>query len=216
MKASELRAYVRERIGKGESKRLRRNGFIPAILYGGSAGSIPIKFERKEIVRKVSFKDLEHTVYTIKLDDGRGYDVLLKEIQVDPLTDEIVHLDFLELEKGKMVTVEVPIVLLGKDVCKGVKMGGILEQQLWSVEVECLPRNIPERIEVDITELEIGDAIHVEDLKLPEGVKVLEDPETTVVVISEPVEEEVAEEAVEEEEAAEPEVAPKGKEKEEE
>ncbi len=215
MKASELKAYVRERIGKSESKKLRRNGFIPAILYGGSAGTIPIKLERREVVRKVSFKDLEHTVYAIKLDDGRGYDVLLKEIQIDPLTDEVIHLDFLELEKGKMVTVEVPIVLIGKDVCKGVKMGGVLEQQLWSVEVECLPRNIPERIEVDITDLEIGDAIHVEDLKLPEGVKVLEDPETTVVVISEPVEEEVAEEAAEEE-AAEPEVAPKGKEKEEE
>ncbi|KUK14475.1 MAG: 50S ribosomal protein L25/general stress protein Ctc [Synergistetes bacterium] len=214
MKTSELRASLRKRIGKGESKKLRREGFIPAILYGGSFGAVPIKLERKDVIRNITERDLEHTVYTMKLDDGRECDVLVKAIQIDPITDEVLHLDFLELERGKAITVEVPIELVGKEVCKGVKMGGILEQYLWSVEVECLPGNIPDKIEVDISELGIGDSIHVEDLVLPEGIKVLEDPETTVVVISEPVEEEVEEAA--EAELAEPEVASKGKKEEEE
>lgn len=208
MKASELRAYVREGIGKGWSKKLRREGFIPAILYGGSFGTLPIKLERGEVIRKITERDLEHTVYTMRLDDGRECDVLVKDIQVDPITDEVLHLDFLELERGKAITVEVPIVLVGKEVCKGVKMGGILEQYLWSIEVECLPRNIPDKIEVDVSNLEMGDSIHVEDLILPEGVKVLEDPETTVVVVAEPVEEKVEEAKAE---ITEPEVAPKGK-----
>lgn len=214
MKVSELRASLREKTGKGESKKLRREGYIPAILYGGSFGSVPIKLRRGEVIRSISERDIEHTVYTMKLDDGRECDVLVKDIQIDPITDEIVHLDFLELEKGKAITVEVPVVIVGKEVCKGVKMGGILEQYLWSVEVECLPRNIPDRIEVDVSNLGMGESIHVEDLQLPEGVKVLEDPETTVVVVSEPVEE-VAEEAAPAE-VTEPEVASKRKKKEEE
>ncbi|MCS7232985.1 MAG: 50S ribosomal protein L25/general stress protein Ctc [Synergistetes bacterium] len=214
MKISELRASIREKIGKGESKKLRREGYIPAILYGGSLGALPIKLQRGEVIRNISERDIEHTVYTMKLDDGKECDVLVKDIQVDPITDEVIHVDFLELEKGKAITVEVPIVIVGKEVCKGVKMGGILEQYLWSVEVECLPRNIPDRIEVDVTNLEMGESIHVEDLQLPEGVKVLEDPETTVVVISEPVEEVVEEAAPAE--VAEPEIASKRKKKEEE
>jgi len=168
--------------------------------------------ERGEVIRKISERDLEHTVYSLKL-DGKEYDVLVKDIQIDPLTDEVIHVDLLELERGKAITVEVPIVLVGKEVCKGVKMGGILEQHLWSIEVECLPRNIPDVIEVDISELELGDSLHVEDLKLPEGIKVLEDPETTVVVIAEPVEEVVEEAAPE---ITEPEIASKRKKEEEE
>ncbi len=212
MKVSELKASVRDRVGKGESKKLRRKGLIPAILYGGSVGSLPIVLERGEVIRKISERDLEHTVYSLKL-DGKEYDVLVKDIQIDPLTDEVIHVDLLELERGKAITVEVPIVLVGKEVCKGVKMGGILEQHLWSIEVECLPRNIPDVIEVDISELELGDSLHVEDLKLPEGIKVLEDPETTVVVIAEPVEEVVEEAAPE---ITEPEIASKRKKEEEE
>lgn len=212
MKISELRASFREKVGKGESKKLRKRGLIPAILYGGSAGTVPIVLERGEVIRKISERDLEHTVYSLKL-DGKEYDVLVKDIQIDPITDEVLHVDLFEIERGKAITVEVPIVLVGKDVCKGIKMGGILEQHLWSIEVECLPRNIPDSIEVDISDLGVGDSIHVEDLKLPEGVRVLEDPEATVVVIAEPVEE-AAEAAPAE--ITEPEIASKRKKEEEE
>ena len=213
MKEKILKVEIREESGKGHSKKLRRQGKIPGVFYSKGSESIPFVCDLKEL------KDIKHyetSVLTVML-DGKKVNGLVREIQYDPVTDRIIHIDIMGIELTKEVHVGVPIVIKGTP--EGVRaFGGILENITREIEVECLPADIPEHIEIDVSELNIGQSIHVGDLKI-EKAKIITKPEFAVVtvvpptVIKEEVEAAPSEEEKEEEEKG-PEVIQKEKEKE--
>ena len=186
--------------GKGHARKLRRAGKVPAVLYGGGEDPLPVAFDRKSFEAALHRGGMS-SVYKVTV-DGRECLTIVKELQYHPVTDELIHVDLQRVLLTETVTVEVPVVPVGTPV--GVNEGGVLDHIVHSVEVECLPTEIPERIEVDVSGMEIGDVIHGEDLKKIDP-RVLIDPEQPVLTVVPPVkpseEEEVAEEgeAVEEE-----------------
>jgi large subunit ribosomal protein L25 len=207
---SNIGALPREAIGKGGARSVRREGRVPGILYGHGEESIPLSVDARELQRLVHSVSIENTIVDLSLKGTRQpYKVLIREIQRHPTREEYIHVDFFHIAMDEKISVEVPIVLKGEPT--GVRnKGGILDHQLRELEVYCLPAEIPERIEVDVSELDIGDAIHVRDLAVPEGVEIEADPDRAVAAVLAPavvpIEEEVAA-AVEE--PAEPEVITK-------
>ncbi len=193
-----LNIEKREEIGKGGARKLRRAGYIPGILYSPHKDDpeIPIKVLKKEF-HKIFAGDSEHHVLNLNLENEEVMAVI-KEIQRDPIKSDVLHVDFFKVFKGEKVIVEVPIELIGES--KGVKKGGILEHLLREIEIEAIPSQIPDAIEIDISDLDLGDTLLVEDLKLPEGVEAVTPLETAVVSILAPTKGEEAEEAEEGEE----------------
>ncbi len=205
----------RTEYGKGSARSLRRAGFIPAVLYRAGR-STPIKIRKEEIVKFINSTMGEQVMINLQFNDGTSKLALLKDYQVDPVKGQLLHTDFYEVSLKEKVRLTISIVLKGEPV--GVKKeGGVLQQVLTELEIECLPDMIPPHLEVDVSELRAGESIHVSDLQIPEGVKVTEDAEEVIATVTTPTEEEAAEEeAVEEEEMAEPEVVKKGKKEEQE
>jgi large subunit ribosomal protein L25 len=210
-----LKAEQRSETGKGSARSLRRSDMLPAIIY--SAGkSTPIKLNRKEIVRLISSGVGEHALINIELIGGKtknlNHPSLIKEYQTDPVTNELLHVDFFEVSLKKKIKINIPVVLIKEPA--GVKQGGILQHHIREVQVECLPTEIPDGIEVDAEFLELGHSLHVSDLKPKEGIKIITEPHEVILSVVAPVIEEVAVEEVEVEEGAEePElVKAKGKE----
>jgi large subunit ribosomal protein L25 len=186
-------ARLREERGKGAARRLRRQDLIPAVLYGGKNGgeSLPLTISHKEILKILKHKVGAMAVLQLKLEGVKKRqqrNVIIREIQTHPVRHEILHLDLYEVAMDKLVQVETSIELTGQPV--GVKeQGGILEHNLRSLNIKCLPGQIPDHILVDISRLELGKSIHVADLQVPEGVTVLDDKELVVVsVIEKPTE----------------------------
>ena len=156
--------------GKGASRRLRRSGRIPAILYGGDQQPQSISLDHNKI-----FHDLcEETFYSHILNlqlEGKTQKVILRDVQRHPAKAIVLHVDFQRIDGKQTLNIHVPLHFIGDDLCPGVKMeGGQVSHQIIEVEITCLPKDIPEFIEVDMTQLKIGDSIHLSDLKLPEGV----------------------------------------------
>lgn len=209
-----LDAQIREEAGRGKVKHLRDKGFIPAVVYSEGKESLPVKVSTHDLIRLVHQYRLESMLINLKVKDDKkdkARSCLIKEIQYEPVTGDIVHVDFNEISLTKAIKVNVPVVAKGEAV--GVKQeGGSLEHNLWEVEVECLPTNIPKNIEVDISLLKIGDAIHVKDLALSANIKVLADPGAIVLSVAAPMKEEAAAAPVEGEEKKEPEVIKEKKE----
>ncbi|NWF93131.1 MAG: 50S ribosomal protein L25 [Syntrophaceae bacterium] len=213
-----LTAETREGVGKGESRKLRARGFIPAIFYGPRSQPIPLLVSSREFSKILQTEAGENVLIDLCIRKGGQEDrrvVMVKEIQIDPLQRTALHTDFYEVSMDEMVTVEVPVHLVGKP--EGTKMGGILEQIRRTIQIECLPGDIPKRIDVDVSSLKIGDSIHVQDIQLEKG-KILAETNYTIATVVPPVAEEkkVAEEVVAEAAAAEPEAKEKEKEEEEE
>lgn len=198
----------RKEVGKGGARKLRRMGYIPAVLYSreSSKGSEPLKISLGEVERLMRIPGITHHILEFSI-DGEKRRGIIKDIQRNPVKNEIWHIDFYEVKADQKISITVPVVIQGE--AKGVKAGGILELATSELEVECFPDAIPEAIVVDVTNLEIGDAIHVRELKVPEGVTIAENPDEVVVVITPP--EVVAEEAPSEEEPEAPKVIAKGK-----
>ena len=167
MKKYDLNAAKREQTGKGIGRSLRREGKLPAVLYGAGIEPMLLSLDAHELRTIIRKKETSQPVLDLK---GLGQDVtvLLKEIQVDPLTRDYLHVDLLKIEKDRKVRLCVPLTFVGKS--KGVDMGGMLRVVRREVEVACLPNQIPDAIEVDITDMDTGDTLHFSDLKLPEGV----------------------------------------------
>jgi len=214
-----IEAILRKEKGKRRVKRLRKEGYLPGIVYGPGTEPVPIS------VKKVQFEKIFHHItettpleLVIKEDGKEIYKkkVFMKMIQRDKVTDEVVHVDFYEPVRGHTMRINVPVKVEGKAI--GVERGGILEVLYEEIPVETEPDKIPEYIELDVSSLDLGESLHVRDMKLPEGVKPLLDPEEPVVTILIPKGLEVTEEeeVVEEEEVEEPEVIKKGKKEEEE
>lgn len=212
-----VKADSRPEIGKGGARSLRRMGVLPAVVYS-DGNSTPIKVNCKEMTKLIYSGVGEHALITIELEKKGAkrseYPVLVKDYQRDPVTEELLHVDFIEVSLEKNVTVTVPVVMIKKPA--GVKLGGILQHHLREVEVECLPMQIPDKIEIDAEAIQIGDSFHVSDLELPEGMKVVTNPSELLFLVSAPVVEEAPAEAAEAA-PAEPElVKAKGKEEKEE
>ena len=202
-----LKADRRQEIGKGSARKLRRQGLLPAVIYS-KGQSTHIKLRRNEIWKLISSGIGEHALLSIELGNGDGktnsINALIKDYQVDPVTDELLHVDFIEVSLREKITIMVPIIITKEPA--GVKKGGIMEQHLREVEIECLPTQIPDGIEVDAGFIEIGHSLHVSDLAPPEGVKITTDPEEVVLTVLEAKVEEAAPAPPEEEGAAEPEL----------
>jgi len=195
--------------GKGGSRRLRKSGWIPGVLYSkDSRGGVAelVKLQAKEFEKILSTRHASHHLLFLSL-EGRETRGIIKEMQRNPIKNEIWHVDFYEVKADQKISLSVPVTVKGE--AKGVKEGGILEVMATELEIECLPEAIPEAIVVDVSNLEIGDAIHVRELEVPQGVVVTESPDEVVVVVTPP---EVAEEVTGgEEETVEPKVIAKGK-----
>ncbi len=206
----------REEKGKGAARSLRRNEMIPAVLYRGG-GSLPIKINKKEVMQFINTTSGEQIMVNLEFSDGDSKLALMKEFQVDPAKRELLHADFFEVSLTEKLKLSVPVSTTGEPV--GVKRdGGILQNVLREIEIECLPDKIPGHIRVDISNLEIGQSFHVRDLDLGSDVKIFTDPQEVIANIVAPVVEEVApaEATAATAETAEPEIAKKGKKEEEE
>jgi large subunit ribosomal protein L25 len=175
-----LNAEIRK-TGKSASNQLRRSGKIPGIYYAPGDEPLPIAVKEAEL-KKLIYTTEAHVV-RLKLGDGKEFQCILKEVEFDPVTDKPIHFDLYGLKAGATVTLEIPVVLVGK--APGVEKDGVIEHLLHTVEVECPANAIPEHIEVDISALDIGDAIHVKDLKIP-NVKILENELAVVVAVVPP------------------------------
>ena len=200
----------REKTGKGENGRIRRAGYVPCIIYGPEIKeNIKGKINMRE-VEKILAGRWESARFNVKLPDGSEELCIIREAQRHPITDMPLHVDFLHLVKGRKITIKVPVEVVGREDSQGVKDGGVLEFT-HELEIETLPMSIPDVITVDVSSLNVGDAIHVKDLKLPENVEVLADPDEIVanVVTSRGIEEAAPEE--EQPAAADVEVVAKGK-----
>ncbi|MCM8818285.1 MAG: 50S ribosomal protein L25 [Candidatus Omnitrophica bacterium] len=201
MKKVIFSAEIREGKGKGHARKLRMNGYIPGIIYGPGINPIPIKLEKiktEKIIKHLSSHNVMAEISLKKNGDQEKIAVILKDIQVDPIKNEILHLDFYKLSSDKSLIMEIPIIIKGKSL--GEEKGGILEHELREIKVEGLPDKLPESIEVDISNLDIGHAILVKDINVPEEIKILEDPDKVVLTILKPkeiVEEEKVEEVIE-------------------
>ena len=214
-----LSANARDGKGKGAARSLRSQGQVPAVIYGHGRQPQPLALNARDLDKLLSHIQAESTVIEVTV-GGQTAKTLIREIQRHPIKRQILHVDFQALVAGEKVTVSIPIVLLG--VPEGVRLeGGVLDQTLREIEIEVDPSNIPDHVEYDVTNMVIGDSVHISDLKVPEGVEVIDDPETSVAVLAAPraVIEEVAAvaEPVEGEAGAvaEPEVIGRGKEEEE-
>ena len=208
-----LEAQLREEIGKNRSKALRHQGLIPAVVYSDGKESLSIKISRSELIKLIHQHQIENAIITLKVKDDKkkaGRPCMIKEMQHDPVKGDILHIDLHEISLTKALKVNVPVTTKGE--APGIKAdGGSLEHIMWEIEIECLPTDIPKSIEVDISNLKIGDAVHIKDIQFPPKIKVLHDPESIVLSVAEPMKEEVAA-PVEGAEATEPEVLKEKKE----
>ncbi len=209
-----LDAQIREEVGKGKTKALRDKGFVPAVIYSEGKESLPLKLSHRQLVQLVHQHRIEGVVININIKDDKkqkSRPCIIREIQHDPVHGEIQHVDFNQISLTKKIKVNVPVVAKGEPV--GVKLeGGSLEHLLWEVEIECLPTSIPKDIEIDVSNLKLGEAVHIKDIAVPPGAKILNDPGSIILSVAAPMKEEVAEEAAGEEGAQEPEVIKEKKE----
>ncbi|MGH9459057.1 MAG: 50S ribosomal protein L25 [Thermoanaerobaculia bacterium] len=207
-----LEVTRREERGKGAARRLRRDGKVPAVVYGGGREPVAIEVDQKQI-RELIAKS-EHGVRSIFLLSLAGSDAkrhaMIKEVRVDPVKGSMEHIDFVRVMLDKKVKVTVPVHVFGTP--DGVKNGGgILEFQVRELHVECLPTAIPDSIDIDVSALGVHEVIRIEDVKMAEGVTILDDPERVVASIGLPRAEVSAEMVTEVVEEVEPEVIKKGK-----
>jgi large subunit ribosomal protein L25 len=210
-----LTAQVREKAGKGVARGLRREKRVPAVLYSHGK-STPISMVSKDVTKILNVEGGEHALINLKLEgaaDAGERMALIKDYQVNPLNGALVHLDLMEVAMNEKVKIPVSVHITGSAI--GVKEGGIFQYGLRTLDVECLPSQIPDSIEVNITDLKVNESLHVRDIKAPEGVRILTDGDATVATIQPPISAEKLEamlSAAPAAEAGEPEVVGKKKE----
>jgi large subunit ribosomal protein L25 len=203
----------RDQTGTNSNRRLRVQGKIPAVVYGGGKESLPIHVDRKTLLDLIKVAGSDNAIFLLKLaDTGKERHAMIRDLQVDPISRQIMHVDFQRVVMTEKLRIQVPIELLG--IAQGVKTeGGMLDFVTREVHVECLPGDIPKRLEIDVTELRIGQHLTAGDLALPKGVELLDEPERVLVSLSHAKVEAEPEAAAVEEVAApeEPEVVKRGK-----
>lgn len=194
MERPELSVQVRSERKKGAARKIRRSGLIPAVLYGPTVGNVLLAIDPHALLKAMDTEAGTNTLIKLRVEGGGNLTdkvVMLRDLQVDPLNRTPLHADLYEITMDETVMVEVPVRLVGKAV--GIDEGGILDHGIRELRVECLPGSIPEVLELDVTALGMGQSIHVSEIVLPEGVKIVGELATAVASISAPLaEEEVA------------------------
>lgn len=171
MKPFELAAALRDQTGKDRCRRLRRQGQVPAVLYGSGKAPLSLSLEHEEVRRHLDQEAFYSHILTLKLEGGPEK-VVLKDLHRHPYKPQILHLDFLRIDEHERLTMRVPIHFINEDKCAGVKQaGGIVSHLMTEIEVVCLPKDLPEYIAVDLAPVTIGTTLHLSDLDLPEGVQ---------------------------------------------
>jgi large subunit ribosomal protein L25 len=184
-----LTAQVREKAGKGVARELRRNARIPAVLYSHGK-SMPISMGTKEVATILNTEGGKHALLTLTLEgtkEAAERMALIKDYELDPITNKLMHIDLMEVAMDEKVKVQVAIHLTGNAI--GVKEGGILQYGLHQVDIECFPQQIPSHFDVNIAAVKVNESLHVRDIQAPEGVKILSDADATIVTIQPPVSE---------------------------
>jgi large subunit ribosomal protein L25 len=197
-----LTAQSRKETGKGAARTLRRQALIPAVFYGPEVDPVHLSLNYRDLEKLIKTGAGENVIIDLAIETGESslsHRAMLKEIQLDPVKQTILHVDLYEISMDKKIEVEVPITLTGTP--KGVSEGGILQQVTRTLEISCLPDNIPDAFELEVTDLNIGDSLHVSDLKIPQDVDVLVEEELTIATVVPPTKvEEIEPEIPEEEE----------------
>lgn len=201
MEIFDLKTTQRNTFGKGSARALRREGLIPAVLYGPKRDSVPLTISPLDLDKIYKDSGTERVILSLKIDNGgtQNVTVVVKEVQAAPVTGQYLHIDFYEISLNEEIVVNVPVEVTGRS--KGVERGGFLQVVRHQLEISCIPTDMPDKIEVDVTNLDIGDSIHIGDLDLVgDKVRVLADTGLTVVTVVPPTveEEEVPEEELEE------------------
>jgi len=185
---------LRKTIGSAKSRQIRRTNLIPGIVYGGDSKPTIIQADRKAYDRIYRQHAGESLIYHLNLVDGdkkiSDFPAIIKDVQLHPVTDEVIHIDFNRISLDKEIEINVKILIKGEPI--GVKRdGGTLEHLMWELDIICLPTNIPHHLEADVTNLGVHDSIHVKDLVLPKGVRTKHDPDSVVITIAGSMREEI-------------------------
>ena len=185
----EINAVLREAKGTGASRRLRHEGKVPGVLYGGKDDVKSIELNAKDLFMQFKHEAFHASILTLNL-DGKKESVLLRDYQMHPVRNNIQHIDLQRIDENKKLSVKIPFHFLNEDVAPGVKLeGGVVSHIMVDVDISCLPKDLPTYIEVDMIALSIGDSIRLSDIKIPEGVELTtlsEDNDPTVTSISQP------------------------------
>ncbi len=190
MQQIELEVEMRDRTGKGPARKIRRDGKIPGVLYG-QGKAVPLTINPKDLSKILHSASGENALISLKIKGAKAKQdrtAILRDFQTDPITGEVLHADLFEISMTQALRVKVPIEVIGGTPL-GVKEGGVLQHNMREVEVECLPTLIPDRFSLDASSLKIGDAIHIRELTVPAGVKVLEEPDKVVISVAAPISE---------------------------
>ena len=203
MEQLQLKANIRKETGNGPARALRREGKMPAVVYGPEMEPILLALNINDLELCLKNRNLNQLLFNLAIEDSKAKSksVMIKELQIHPVTRNYLHVDFLEIDMNRKIKVPVQVVTKGKS--KGVELGGVLQIVRRELDVLCFPREIPEAIEIDITDLETGDSVHVQDIPLEGDIEIPADVNFTVLTILSPKIVEVEEEEVEEEEAEE-------------
>lgn len=209
-----VRAKVREGRGKNDARRLRRDGMVPVTIYGGVGETVAAVVPLRELAAMLRSEAGRNTIFTMDVEGVGASEVMFHDRQIDPVRGRLIHADFQRLVKGQKIEVTVPLRLVGEPI--GVREHqGILEQIVREIEIRCEPRDIPDVIDVDVSNLGVHDVLHVSDIPANERIEILEPPDTVIATVGIVKEEPVAAPVLEEESPAEPEVIGKGKKEEE-
>jgi large subunit ribosomal protein L25 len=189
-----LTVQARERLGSRETRRLRKQGLVPGVLYGGGE-PVAICVEERELRRALTGAAGLHSILDVQI-DGKGstHASILKDYQVDKVRGGVVHVDLQEVPLDQTITASVSVHLIGGEDAPGVREGGVLSQPLRELQVEALPLEVPEHIDLDVSSMAAGDTLRIADVPVPQGVTLLDDPETVIATITAPTEEPVEEE----------------------
>lgn len=204
-----VRAQSREGRGKNDARRARAAGLVPVVVYGGEGGSVAALAPLRDLAAILRSESGRNTIFTLEIEGGVASEVMFHDRQIDPVRGRLMHADLTRLVKGQKIEVTVPLHLIGEPI--GVREEeGVLEQIIRELEIRCEPREIPDAINLDVSNLGVHDVLHISDIKVDEKIEILNDPDTVVATVGIVKEEPVAEVVVEEG-AAEPEVIGKGK-----
>jgi large subunit ribosomal protein L25 len=210
-----VRATKREGRGKNDARRARRDGMVPVSVYGGEGGTVAALAPIRDLAAILRSESGRNTIFSLDIEGIGASEVMFHERQVDPVRGRLIHADLTRLVKGQKIEVTVPLHLVGEPI--GVRdEQGVLEQIIREIEIRCEPREIPDVVNADVSNLGVHDVLHISDLQVAEGIEILNPPETVICTVGIVKEEPVAAPAVEVEGAAEPEVIGKGKKEDEE
>ena len=192
-----ISAEVRDKAGKGIARSVRREGKVPAIIYGNNEDAIAIALDGKQLGKLIRNPSFFTQIFSVDV-TGNKHEVLARDLQLDPVTDLPLHIDFLRFNQNTKIVIEIPVNFLNEEASPGLKRGGVLNIVRRELELRCSPANIPQAIEIDLTGFEIGESIHISALSLPEGTETITDRDFTIATVAAPTvmtAEEEAEEA---------------------